>query len=411
MSNYSAFIAGISKLMLGSGLAQVLTMIAMIVSARFYTPENFSDFGVYIAVVAIVLTFATGRLDLALIQVGTLLEYKKILSTAFSILFGSSVLFMICMTQLYDFELGDRMVILIFFGLISTGVSQVYSNLFSSQERYGEIGLLRFMAALLFAVLSIGFAYYDIYVSEGLILASLISQSSNALMYIARSRVPLTVPGVGELKSVITEYRDYWTMDSVSALLNTVGRQLPLIIFPTIFGSVIAGYYFFSQRMIAAPVNLVANSVGNVFRKGATKEYDERGNFRELFLFALVRLLLGAIVGTTTVFLVVDENIVKLIFGDQWVGITYILRAVVVFYAFKFVVSPLTYSLYVVRRLHWNLFGQLLYLTCLFMPVAIGWYLGYQANLIISLHVVGACIAYTWYLGMSYYCAVKGSAL
>ena len=48
-------------------------------------------------------------------------------------------------------------------------------------ERYGEIGLLRFISALLFAVLSIGFAYYDIYVSEGLILASLISQASSAL--------------------------------------------------------------------------------------------------------------------------------------------------------------------------------------------------------------------------------------
>lgn len=411
MNNYSAFVASISKLLLGSSMAQAITIIATIASARFYSPENFADFGIYIAVIAILLTFFTGRLDLALIQVSSTLDYKKILSTTFVLLLISSILFIIFTTQLYNFNFGNRMAILIFFGLIANGTFQVYSNLFSSQERYGELGLFRTLAALIFAVLSISFAYFNINVAEGLILASLISQASSAFIFILRSGVPLAIPGAREFKSVMAEYRDYWTMDTLSSLLNTIGRQLPLIIFPAIFGSVIAGYYFFSQRIIAAPINLIANSVGNVFRKGATKEYNEKGNFRGIFLFSFFRLLLLATIGTIIVFVFVDDKIVNLIFGDQWIGITNILKMLIVFYAFKFVVSPLTYSLYVVRKLHWNLYGQFFYLSCLFLPITIGWYLDYDANLVIALHVLGACIAYTCYLGLSYYCAKKGSAL
>lgn len=407
MSTYSAFIANISKLLLSSSLAHAVTITAMIVTARLYTPENFSDYGVFLATNAILLTFFTGRLDLALIQTSSGFEHKKILSTTVFILFTSSLIFLICTTQLYDFELGGHMLVLIFFGLIANGLSQIYSNLFSSQERYGEIGLLRVFAALLFAIFAIGFFYCGNNASVGLILASLISQSSTALLYIARSGVPLKSPTIKEFKSVIAEYRDYWTLDTLSSMLNTAGRQLPLLVFPAMFGPVVTGYYFFSQRVVAAPVNLIANSVGNVFRKGATNEYTERGNFQEIFLFSLSRLFLVATVGTTIALWAVDENIVKLILGDQWAGITNILRMVIVMYAFKFVVSPLTYSLYVVRRLNWNFYGQLFYLSCLFLPVAIGWYLSWNSYLVITLHVTGACIAYTCYLGVSYHCAKK----
>ena len=411
MSSYSSFVASISKLLLGSGMAQAITIMAMVVSARFYSPENFSNYGVFVATTSILLTFSTGRLDLALIQVSSLLEYQKILSTTMAILFVTALFFFIFTSQIYDFGLGGRTLQLVFFGLIANGVTQIYSNLYSSQERYGEIGLFRIFAALLFAIFSIGFAYFSVCVPEGLILASLASQVFTAFIFIARSRVQLTLLRIKGFMSVMNEYRDYWTMDTISSLLNTIGRQLPLIVFPTMFGPVIAGYYFFSQRIVAAPVNLIANSVGNVFRKGATIEYNDRGDFRSIFIFSFCRLFLIAMIGTISALLVIDENIVDLIFGEQWIGVTDILSMIIVFYAFKFVVSPLTYSLYVVRKLHWNLYGQFFYLACLFLPVVFGWYMGFDAQLIIALHVFGACISYTFYLVASYYCAKKGRGL
>ena len=411
MSNYAGYLESITKLLLSSGLAQIITIVTTITCARLYSPENFAYFGIYVATISILLTFSTGRLDLALIQVSSLKEYKKILISSITILLTSAAIFFAITQFMYNFNFNQEILLLIFFGLIANGICQIYSNLFSSQQRYLEIGLSRIFAAVLFAIFAISFPFLNIKISLGLILASLFSQAMCAIMLIVLSKVPLSYKFIKYFKSVIIEYKDYWTLDTFSSLLNTFGRQLPLIIFPTLFGPLVAGYYFFCQRIVAAPVNLIANSVGNVFRKDATKEFIENGNFLKIFIFSLTRLFFISIIGVIIVFIVVDENLLIFLFGDEWSGILNILKMVIIFYAFKFVISPLTYSLYIVRKLHWNLYGQFFYLSCLFTPILVGSYLGYSPEYIIGLHVLGACVAYLVYLSMSYYCAIKGSKI
>lgn len=411
MNNYSIFISSISKLLLGSGLAQAITIFTTIIIARFYSPINFSEYGVYIATISIFLTFATAKLELALIQVSTYPEYKKILNSAIFVLIASALIFITFTTQIYSLWLKDGALIFIFLGMIAHGLTLIYSNLFSSQERYFEIGLFRIFGALTFAIISISLGYNDIQTTVGLIIAALASQSIMALLYMAFGKVPLTIIPISEIKLILHEYRDYWSLATISSLLNTFARQLPVILFPVIFSPVIAGYYFFSQRIVAAPVNLLANSVGNVFRKSATREYVEFGHFREIFIFTLSRLFLIVLIVSVFIFLVIDENIISFIFGAEWVGVLFILKMMIVFYAFKLVISPLTYSLYVVRKLDWNLYAQIFYLICLLLPIVIGWYFGFDANLIITLHVLGACFAYLHYLLISYYCAKKGRKL
>ena len=338
-------------------------------------------------------------------------EYKNILSTSLIILITSSVFFIIIASQINGLGLDRQIISLVFFGLLAKGIYQIYSNLFSSQQRYSEIGILRIISALLFAFFTIIFAYFEIKVSIGLILASIISHAFSAILFVIRSRISLNIPNTKTFKSVTYEYKDYWTMDTLSSLLNTIGRQLPLIIFPMLFGPIIAGYYFFSQRIVAAPVNLIANSVGNVFRKDATNEFNRNGNFYKIFIFSLSRLFLVGIIGVSISLFFIDENILIFLFGDQWSGITSILKLVIIFYTFKFIVSPLTYSLYIVRKLHWNLYGQFFYLTCLFLPILVGYFYNFSPNFIIGMHVGGACIAYLFYLAISFYCAKKGSTL
>ncbi|EHQ56704.1 membrane protein involved in the export of O-antigen and teichoic acid [gamma proteobacterium HIMB55] len=407
MKNYSAFVGGITRLLLGSGLAQGITIAATLVSARLYSPESFSNFGIYVASTSLLLTVFTGRLDLALIQVSSTAEYRNLLSATLVILLTSSLSFLILGYQIYGFKPAGGLVVLIFLGLISNGLSQIYSNLFSSQERYGEIGVLRIISATTFMGFSIGFSRF----ADGLIVASIVSQFLSAVLHLIRSNIPLVILDWTEFKSVINEYRDYWTTDTLSSLLNTLGRQLPALLFPSMFGGVIAGHYFFCQRIVAAPVNLVANSVGNVFRKGATKEYEEHGNFESIFIFSFMRLLLLAAFGVFFALFFINDKNLTFLFGNQWSGIADILKLVVIFYAFKFAISPLTYSLYVVRKLHWNFYGQLLYLGCLFIPLLVAWYFDCEPKTAVAWHVLGACIAYTGYLGISYFCARKGADL
>lgn len=410
MKNASEYLANISKLLFGTASAQALTIATTVFAARLYSPKNFAEYGIYIATISLLLTCATARLELALIQVSSLAEYKKILNTSVLVLLIAALVFIGFTTQVYDFRLTDDLVLLIFLGLIAHGLNLVYSNLLSSQQRYSEIGMLRISGACVFSVCSIGFGYYG-YVEVGLIVASLLSQWVTAIMYVFLGRVPLALIPIADVKSTLLDYQDYWSIATVSSLLNTLGRQLPVIVLPIIFSPVVAGYYFFSQRIIAAPANLIANSVGNVFRKSATNEYVEFGNFQSIFLFTLSRLAFLVIGGVVVTLSLVDEGSISYVFGADWSGMVSVMQMLIVLYAFKLVISPLTYSLYVVRKIHWNLYAQMLYMLCMLGPLGIGWYFGLAPNSTIALHCVGGCVAYCFYLVISYHCAKNGRDL
>lgn len=405
MYKYKEYLSNIAKLLAGSGLAQIITIAATLVIARLYSPEDFSYFGIYSASIALMLTFATGRLDLALIQVDKKEELTLILSSAIYLLIAFSVIFLITSFKFSFFENNITILFFTFIGLLATGISQIYSNLFSSLQKYSEIGKIRIISAMSFGLLSFVLAYTKESNYISLIVASFMSQIISGIIYMNNCRMFPTIQNLGSLKQVIIEYKDYWSLDTFSSLMNTIGRQMPLLIFPVALGQTFAGYYFFSQRIIAAPVNLIANSVGNVFRKRATIEYQKEGNFKNIFKFTFIRLFFLSLIGSTLAFLILSPSIIKFLFGEQWDGLLEVLLLVIIFYAFKFTVSPLTYSMYIVRKLHWNLIGQFFYLICLFTPIYIGIQLNLEPILIVALHVFGAVTAYLGYLFASYACA------
>ncbi len=405
MSNYSLFIKNVSQLLASSAMAQLITIFVTIFIARIYTPENFSDFGIFTASIALMLTFGTGRLDLALIQVDKKEELSSILSNAILLLLISSSMLLVFTLFVYDFGLNLISIFFIFFGLILTGLTQIYSNLFSSLERYSEIGKFRIVTSITFGISALILGEIENLREYGLLFSTCIAQLLCLIFFIKGTDVKFSIQKYEDFKSTIIEYKDYWSLDTLSSLMNTFGRQLPLLIFPSLLGQTIAGYYFFAQRIVAAPVNLIANSVGNVFRKQATREYQKEGSFKKIFIFTFIRLFIICSLGLFLVLIFLDEDLIIILFGDEWAGMLDILFLVIIFYSFKFIISPLTYSFYILRRLHWNLIGQFFYLFLLFTPIYIGYKMNLDPLLIVAFHVLGAIIAYSGYLIASYICA------
>ncbi|EFK95942.1 polysaccharide biosynthesis protein, partial [sediment metagenome] len=62
----SEFIKNIFTLLSGSTIAQVITLLAIPVLTRIFTPQDFGFFAVYFSLATIVSTVATGRYELAI---------------------------------------------------------------------------------------------------------------------------------------------------------------------------------------------------------------------------------------------------------------------------------------------------------------------------------------------------------
>ena len=166
------------------------------------------------------------------------------------------------------------------------------------------------------------------------------------------------------------------------------------------FGAEAAGLYALTQRVLYAPVSLVASSVLEVFKRQCALDFRQLGNCRHTYrqtakLLAILDslpcliLLLGA------------PHLFSAVFGDEWQAAGDLARLMAPLYFLNFVASPLSYVFFIAghqkQELRWQCALMLMTLTAFL----------YGADLVtsVTIYTVGYSCLYLVYLAMSYRCA------
>jgi O-antigen/teichoic acid export membrane protein len=84
-----------------------------------------------------------------------------------------------------------------------------------------------------------------------------------------------------------------------------------------VFGNAILGFYSMAERIISAPVALISNALGDVYRQRASVSWRESGSFDSLYWKTL---LLTSVTGVPvfSVGILFAPNLFVLILGDDW---------------------------------------------------------------------------------------------
>ena len=69
--------------------------------------------------------------------------------------------------------------------------------------------------------------------------------------------------------TLVKKYKDIPLFSTLISLLNTISNQLPIFLLTRFFGFASAGLYGLSHRVVAAPMGLIGQSVGEVFYQKA----------------------------------------------------------------------------------------------------------------------------------------------
>ena len=78
-----------------------------------------------------------------------------------------------------------------------------------------------------------------------------------------------------------------------------------------------AGNYFFVQKILQTPISLISNSILEIFKSEALKEYQKTSGFRRSYKKTLKILLLISVFPSIIGYLYVEPMILYL-FGEQW---------------------------------------------------------------------------------------------
>ncbi len=75
-------------------------------------------------------------------------------------------------------------------------------------------------------------------------------------------------------------------------------------------------------------------------------------------------------------FIVFGPWVFKTLFKESWEGVIPILAILMLMFAMKMIASPISFSFYIVDRLVFDLFGHILFVTCIIISIFVGFILG-----------------------------------
>jgi O-antigen/teichoic acid export membrane protein len=152
--------------------------------------------------------------------------------------------------------------------------------------------------------------------------------------------------------------------DSVSSFV----AQLPVLIVGGRFGLDVAGQLAMTLKMMAAPVGLLGRAVQDVFKRRAAIDFARLGNCAELYKKMFAVLLPGGIL-FIVITVGIGEELFVLVFGEEWRQAGEYAVWLSPNFALGFIVSPLSYIVYIVNRQYVDLMWQITLLMTILLAL------------------------------------------
>ncbi len=198
-------------------------------------------------------------------------------------------------------------------------------------------------------------------------------------------------------RAYLLTHRALWNFTLPGNLLNTGVGQLPLLIIGARHGALAAGLFALTQRVLAAPISLLAASVHEVFKRESVRQFQDTGNCRPAYLHALrVLLLLGCV--PSLILLVASPALFAFAFGEAWRGAGELAQILAPLYFLNFIASPLSYVFFVAGRQKIELLWQI----ALFIMTASVFAAPLTLKQSVLAYTIGYSLLYLLYLQMSY---------
>ncbi|WP_111411791.1 lipopolysaccharide biosynthesis protein [Billgrantia lactosivorans] len=371
-----AFARGVSVLVGGTAGAQLLTIAAAPLLTRLYAPEDFGLLAVYGGLLALFTVVASGRYQLAIPLPETEREAAEVLALSLAVV-GLTTLVALLLVVLGGRTLVAALGVpslspwlwLLPLGVAFAGGYQAVSHWSVRTRAFTALASTRIKQSL--ALLAIQFIASPLG-GGGLLLGHAAGQGAGtltlarpALRAVAEHRV--TVAGVW---AAARRYRKFPLYSSWSGLFNTLGKQLPPLLFAALFSPVAAGLYALAHRVLAMPMTLIGEAVGKVFFSSAAEAH-RRGELGPLV--ARVHAILAHIaMPPAIVLMAIGPDLFALVFGERWREAGEFARWMAPWIYLVFMTSPLSHLFSVLERQGQGLVFQALLLGVRVVAIAIG---------------------------------------
>ena len=341
----------------GTVAAQALPLLVSPLITRLCTPADLGAFSVWMGVVAIASTVATLRLEAAMILDHNTSDQQTCFSVVayFSALLAIAITLAAPLARVWKVPQAQHMT---WFGLLTIGVAtwltaynQTVLAYATSNHAFAKAALAKVCGAGTVALGQVALLLAG--VGGAALLAGqvigLVSGLAAAIYLLAPPRASIGMAPTIAQRKYLRKHASFWRFSLPAGLLNIVAGKFPLFLIGVKYGLPAAGLYALTERILTAPVSLLAASVLEVFKRESVHQFQTLGNCEQAFRGTFKALvLLGC--GPALLILTFAPNLCTWIFGEPWREAGQFARILAPLYFMNFVASPLSYVFFVAGK-------------------------------------------------------------
>lgn len=395
-----SFLSGVSILVSGTALSQLLTILAAPALTRIYKPEDFGLVAIYMAIVSILGSVASGRYEqaiplpmedsesLRLTSLSMMCALATSLAAAFVILvFGETIPPLLGASQI------ETILWIIPLGVLSHAILQTFSLAAIRQKQFPFLAsskILQSISTILVQLL--GFPLGGINLAYAVVSGQVIA-IANLFLRTRKGQQSAELSWHGIAETAVS-YRRFPLFSSWATLLNTTGAQFPPIILAAVFSPGAAGFYLLAQRLLSLPSTLVSRAVGNVYLANSPNAL-RKGQLADLTLTIYTSLLKVAMLPCLAAFML-SPYVFAVVFGAQWTVSGILAQWLVIMTLAQFVFSPLSTVFGVIGKNKVGLVLQTILFTVRLCTIMVGAVLD---NLVacIAIYAAGSTVCYLFF--------------
>lgn len=415
----STYARNVLTLMTGTTLAQAIPVAISPLLTRLYSPEEFGRFALYMAVALIASVLVTGRYELAILLPRQDRDALHIAALAIALSIAiSAVLLLVVLffAQPIAVLLGDAALApWLYWVPASTLLLGLYQSLnywSNRKAQYKRLAISRTVQSGSAALAQLGIGYAGSgavglvggqitgQVLATSVLARLIWREDHSLI---RTLLPLRSVALAK------KYINFPKYLIVAHGFNTASGQMPVLLLSALFNTTAAGFFTLTQRVMAAPMALVAGALGDVFRQEASQAYMRQGQCKAIYQKTFKRLLLISIV-PFTIFFFVAPALFSWVFGEQWRVAGEYAQILTPMAFFQFITSPLSSMFMIAEKQRMDLIWQVFLLFLVIVSFLLGKFLSNAADAL-KIFSFAYCLAYGVNGVMTYHFAKNSTSL
>ncbi len=374
----SGFARGVSVLVGGTASSQALTLLAAPLLTRLYTPEDFGLLAVYSGLLAIFVVVASLRYELAIPIPKSDTEAVNVLILSLLVVLLitgiSAIMILVAGEQIADVLDTPKLASyfwLLPLGVFLSGIYNVFNYWAVRVKAFGDIAqtnISQTLATLVVQLLSFKLG------SIALLFAQAGGQGvgSYRLACSAIKHKEFSSWSWAGVRVAAKRYKQFPLFSTWSGLFNTVGTQLPPLMFAALFSTSAAGLYMLAHRVLALPMSILGDAIGKVFFSNAAEAYREgrlgpmiKTMYRKLALFAMPATLLLVIAG---------PELFVLVFGHNWREAGEFARYMAPWLYMVFITSPLSTLFSILEKQRLGMIFQAVLLVVRLAAILIGAY-------------------------------------